>query len=67
MRLKKSRHPRLNPSREIQPKVVGGGILRVFRDNYRLAVASDVMSRIAVGYVGVDAHVKFGDSKSNHS
>ena len=41
--------------------------LTVFRDNFRPEVASGVISGVALDYVGVDVHVKFGDSESNPS
>ena len=41
--------------------------LRVFRDNCRLEVAVDVISGMAIEYVGVDFHVKLDDSRSNRS
>ena len=34
-----------------------------FRYNFRPEVDSDVISSVAVNYVGMDARVKFGDSK----
>ena len=58
-----------NHSQEIKPKVVRDGIfgVLVFCDNCQLVVASDVTSSLAIGYIGMDVHVKFGDSGSNRS
>ena len=43
-------------------KTVGGGIFVSFvRDNFRLEVASDLVSSLGVVYVGMDVLVKFGD------
>ena len=61
--------PRLNRSQEIEHVPVGGDILdRFFNfDNCQPEVASDLISCMAVQYVGVDVCVKFGDSRSNRS
>ena len=60
--------PSLSRSRKIPPDAVGVGICDIiFRDNFRPEVDSDVMCGIAVDWVGVDVHVKFGDSMSNGS
>ena len=41
---------------------------RVFRDNCRLGAAGDdVICGGAVGWVGVDVSIKFGDNRSNRS
>ena len=62
----KFRDPRLNRSREIPSKAVRDGILdSVFRYNFRPEVENDVISSVAVDYVGMDGSVKFGDSRSN--
>ena len=45
---------------KILSKVVGAGIFS------RLEVAGDVMSGLAVDEIGVDVHVEFSDSRSNH-
>ena len=59
----------MNRFLEIPPETVGGGIFDRFRnfDNCQSEVASDVISGIAVQYVGVDVCVKFGESRLNHS
>ena len=47
---------------------VEGGILTVFfRYNFQPEIDSDVMSDVAVDYVGIYIRVKFGDSRSNVS
>ena len=57
--------PCLNRLREIPPEAVGGGIFdSFFRYNFRREVGNDVISGMAVDYVGMDASVKFGDSRS---
>ena len=38
-----------------------------FRDNFRPEVATDVLSGVAVEWLGADGPVKFGDSRLNHS
>ena len=38
-----------------------------FRDNFRPKVASGVTSGMAVEWVGMDVHMKFGDSRSKRS
>ena len=54
----KFRDPRLNHSGEILPKAIGGGIFdRFYRDNFQLTSWHGISKQ----YVGVDAHVKFGD------
>ena len=59
--------PCLNRSWEIPPEAVGGGILDSFCYNFQLKVDTDVISGLAVDYVGMDVDVKFGDSRSNGS
>ena len=61
----KLRDPGLKCSREVSPVVVEGGIFDRFVnfDNYQAEVALDVISGLAIQYVGMDACVKFGDSK----
>ena len=39
----------------------------VFRYSFQVEVDGDVISSVAVDYVGVGVHVKFGDSRSNGS
>ena len=65
----KSGDPRLNHSREIPPEVVGGGgiLNSFFRDNFLREVVSGVMSGLAVEWVGMDAPIRFGESRSNRS
>ena len=47
----KFRDHRLNRSREIPPKAVGGSIFNgFFLDNFRLEVVSDVISSVAVAW-----------------
>ena len=41
--------------------------LMVFGNNFRPEVVGDVMSGVAVEYVGMDVHVKLGDSRPNRS
>ena len=58
--------PSLNHSQETPPEAVGGGIFdSFFRYNFRLQVDNDVIYGAAVDNIGVDVHVKFGDSRSN--
>ena len=58
----------LNPSREIQPEAARGGIFDSFvRFSVRPEVGSDIISGFNVGQVGLDIHVKCGDSSSNGS
>ena len=38
-----------------------------FRNNFLPEVVSDIISGLAIEYVGLDVPVKFGDSRSNHS
>ena len=45
----------------------GRNFLVFFRDSFRLEVAGDVISGVAVRYVGMDIRVKFGESGSNPS
>ena len=61
--------PRLNRSREIPPKAVGGGIFHhgFFRDNFQSDAASDVISDVIAQQVGVHVFVKFDDSSSKRS
>ena len=40
---------------------------RFFRHNFRPEVVNDVISCVAVEFVGVDVRVTFGDSRSNGS
>ena len=51
----------------IRPKAVGSGIFGRFAnfDKYRSEVASDVISGVTVGYVGMDARAPFGESWLN--
>ena len=42
--------PCLNRYREILPEDIGGRILPVFRDNFRLEAASHVISGVVVEY-----------------
>ena len=42
-------------------------VVKCFRYNFRQEVASDVISGVAVVYVGMDALVKLCDSRSNGS
>ena len=44
-----------------------GHFRRVFRDNFWLEVANDVISGVAVEYVIMDVRLKLGDSRSNRS
>ena len=54
--------PRLNHSREISPEAFGSGVFEsFFLCNFRPEVASDVISGVAIDYVGLDAQVEFGD------
>ena len=59
--------PRLNSSEEIRPKAVGGSIFGRFLnfDKCRPEVASDVISGVALFYVGMGVRAKFGDSRLN--
>ena len=59
------RDPRLNRSREIRPEAVRDGIFDCFLnfDNCQPEIASDVISGMAIHYVGVDVRVKLGDSR----
>ena len=50
---------------KLHHKTVGGCILDTFRYNFQLEVDNDVISGVAVGNIGMDVHVKFGDSRSN--
>ena len=61
------RDPRLNRSEERQPNSAVGGIFCRFSNFYkwRPKVAGDVMSGVALVYVGVDVCAKFGDSRLN--
>ena len=40
---------------------------RVFHNNFRPEVISDVLSGVGVEQIGVDISVNFGDSRSSHS
>ena len=58
--------PCTSRSQEIPPKAIGGGIFATFlRHNFRQEIDSDVISGADVDPVGMDPHVKFGDSMSN--
>ena len=61
--------PRLNSSREIPPKAVGGGIFDRFvnSDHCKPEVVSDVISGVFVEPRGVKVAVKLSDSRSNCS
>ena len=61
--------PRFKIYEEIRPKDVGGCIFGRFSnfEKCQPEVASDVISRAALVYVGVDVCAKFGDSRSNRS
>ena len=52
---------------KIRPKAVGGGIFGRFSnfEKCRSEAADDIMSNVAVDYVGVDVRSKFGDSMLN--
>ena len=52
---------------KIRPKAIGGGIFRPFSsfDKCRPKAAGDVMSGVAVDYVGMDVNIKVGDSTLN--
>ena len=56
------------PLSEIRAKAIGGGILDSFSnfDKCRSEVAGDVISSVAIEYVGMDIHVKFCDSRLNN-
>ena len=54
----------LNHSREIPPEAVGGC---TFRYNFPTEVDIDAIFSVAVECVGMDAGVKFGESRSNGS
>ena len=41
-------------------------LLMVCQDKFRPEAASDAISGVAVDEVGLDVHVKFGSSRSNH-
>ena len=59
----------LNRSREIPPEVTGGVIFCRFSkvDKFRLEIADDVISRVAVDSKGMKVRVKFSDYRSNRS
>ena len=62
----KCRDPSFNRSREIPPEAIGNGIFdSFFRYNSRPEENNDVVSGVAVDNVGMDADVKFCDSRSN--
>ena len=65
----KFRDPRLNHSREIRPKAVGGGIFNRFLnvDNFQPEEVSDIISGVVVELRGMDIQVKLLDSRSNRS
>ena len=52
---------------KIRPKADGSGIFRRFPtlDKCRPEVAGDVISGVAVGYVGMDVRATFGESALN--
>ena len=47
--------------------MASGSAFTCFCDNFRPEVANGVISGVAVGDVGVDVSVKFGDTGSNYS
>ena len=51
---------------EIRPKVAGCCIFDDVCYNFRLEVASDVISGVFVELVGMDDSVQFGDSRSTY-
>ena len=55
------------PATEIRPKAVGGGIFGRFSniDECRSEVAGDVISGMAVDYVGLDVRATSGGSGLN--
>ena len=55
---------RLNRSREILPETVGGCIFDAFSRKLPTKSSGDIVG-VAVEYVRMDVHVKFGDSGSN--
>ena len=56
----------MNRHREIPPVAVEGGIFdSFFRYNFRPEVDNDVISGLAIDYVGMGVQVEFGDSRSN--
>ena len=60
--------PRLNRSREIWPKAIGGGIFGSFFSNFhkcRQEFAGDVITDVAADQVGMNVHVKCGNSLLN--
>ena len=60
--------PSFNSSQEIPPETVWGGIFdSLLRYNFRPEVDCDVISGEPVDNVGMNAHVKLGDSRSNGS
>ena len=65
----KIRHPRSDHSREIPPKAVRRDIFdrSLNFDNHKSEVTSDLISGMAVQYLCVDVHVKFGYSRLSSS
>ena len=58
---------RLNHSRQIRTKAIGGGIYEFFcRNNFRPEVVSDCISGVAIEWVGMDVCIKFGDIRAAH-
>ena len=60
----KFRDPCPNRSRECPPETV---IFDSFCDNVRLEADNDAISGVAVDFLGMDIHVKLGDSRSKGS
>ena len=49
----------------MRPKPSEAVFSTVFRYNFQPEVDNDVVSGMAIDYVGIDVRVKFGDSRSN--
>ena len=60
----KFRGSHLNRSGETRPKIAVNGF---FRDNFRLEIARDIVSGVALEWLDVDALVTFGNDASNRS